>query len=130
MTIPDSVADDEPLHRGILPLWVKENGQAKSAAFKSSKPISVDRAQYRPLEETKASMPGWGIMVLITKVVREIGYNVDSDKKVHNPAHALVSNPSDDGSSKRSKRAKKLRDHATWVLPLPSSQGDDTNSDD
>lgn len=112
-SIPDDVADAEPLHRRIHPTFVKPDGSVSSQAFVDPE-MSVDRANYWSVPLTLRGYHGYGVTALQTAVAREHQQEVISDKELLNPAHALV-------KGKKGKTiARALAKASAWVVQVNS----------
>jgi hypothetical protein len=110
ITVPDDISDDEPLNRRIHPAFVRpDDGRPSSQAFTDPE-MSVDRADYWPVEETLRGYPTHGVASIQTKTARDLKQEVVQDKKdLLHPAHALV-------KGKKTKAIqRKLALAAAWV---------------
>lgn len=109
--IPALVADDEPLHRRVHPLFVKPDGSVSSQAFRDPD-LSVDRGQYRPTQETMRGCETHGLVALIAAAARHLHQEVVAAPELFNPAHALVK------GTKSKNTAKALARATTWVIAV------------
>jgi len=108
---PQLVADDEPLHRRVHPLFVKPDGSVSSQAFRDPE-MSVDRGKYRQTLETMRGCETHGLVELIAAAARQLQQEVISAPELFNPAHAIVR------GAKSKNVAKALARASTWVVAL------------
>lgn len=87
--VPPSVADDENLHRRVHPTFIKFDGSVSSQAFTDPE-MSVDRAEYRSLDETLDGYPQHGCATVETGFARSLHQEVVAVPELLNPAHAHV----------------------------------------
>lgn len=90
MDVPSNISDEEKLHRRVHPNFIKSDGSVSSGAFKDPE-MSVDRAAYRPLEETLDGCPEHSCVSLETVFARSLEQEVLAVPELLNPAHAHVS---------------------------------------
>lgn len=89
MEIPVVIDNTETLHRRIHPTFIKPDGSLSSQAFTDPE-MSVDRAEYRPLNETMDGCWGHGCAAVSTELACALDQDVVADPLLLNPAHALV----------------------------------------
>lgn len=89
MDVPSAISDDEKLHRRIHPTFIKPDGSLSSQAFTDPE-MSVDRAEFRSLDETLDGCPNHGCAAVETGFARGLDQEVVADPMLLNPAHALV----------------------------------------
>lgn len=89
MDAPPAISDDEILHRRIHPTFIKPDGSFSSGAFTDPE-MSVDRAKYRPLDETLDGCPQHECAAIETGFARSLDQEVVSAPELLNPAHAHV----------------------------------------
>lgn len=89
MDVPSAIDNGETLHRRIHPTFIKPDGSPSSQAFTDPE-MSVDRAQYRSLDETMDGCPNHGCAAVETQFARGLNQEVVADHLLLNPAHALV----------------------------------------
>lgn len=107
--IPQEIDDEEVLNRRIHPTFVKPDGRPSSQAFKDPE-MSVDRAKYRPPDESIHQYPEYGLAGFDAALARELEQKVESQPELLNPAHAVV-------RGKKSKSvARRLARAASWVI--------------
>lgn len=93
VSIPDAIEASEVLNRRLKPDQVDDDNSPLAVAFMGRPPheVSVDRARYRPAEDTLLSHEGFGICALTAEGAQEItGVAPTPDKSAHNQAHALI----------------------------------------
>lgn len=89
MDVPVDVSDGEKLHRRVHPTFIKDDGSVSSQAFTDPE-MSVDRAEYRTLDETLEGCPLHGCAAVETRYARSLGQEVVAAPELFNPAHAHV----------------------------------------
>ena len=107
--IPDEISDEESLHRRIHPTHIHPDGRLSSQSFRDPE-MSVDRADFWPVENTLQGYQGCGVAVLQAIDARNLGQEVLSKKELLNPAHAVVI------GKKPKSIARNLARAAAWVL--------------
>ncbi len=108
MDVPSTISDDEKLHRRVHPTFIKSDGSVSSQAFTDSE-MSVDKADYRSLDETMDGCPNHGCAAAQTEFARDLGQEVVSVPELLSPAHAHVN------GKKTKSIARKLARNSTRV---------------
>lgn len=108
MDAPERITDNEKLHRRVHPTFIKSNGSVSSQAFTDPE-MSVDRADYRSVDETLKDYPRHGCASVETGFARSLGQEVVAAPLLLNPAHAHVN------GKKPKSVAKKLAKNANRI---------------
>lgn len=93
-----------------------------SAAFKDSE-ASVDRGNYRSVEESLENYSNYGLARVLAGDARSLEQEVVADPELLNPAHALI-------RGKKSRAiARRLAGRAVWVRQLAVTAAPESNDE-
>lgn len=91
---PETIEDEDFLHRRLHPFAVRRDGTVSSSAFEANgrpdNQISVDLARMTTPERTLRDRPDFGIGQLVARDPRAIGFEVVHDPLAANDAHSLI----------------------------------------